>query len=48
MKFSVILPVYKVEKYLRTCIERVQAQSYTNWALILMGDGSLYKGPEIC
>ncbi|EOU1113513.1 glycosyltransferase family 2 protein [Clostridium perfringens] len=40
MKFSVIVPVYNAEKYLGRCIESIQKQSYTNWELILIDDGS--------
>lgn len=45
---SIIIPVYKVEKYLRTCIESVLAQSYNNWEMILVDDGSPDKSGEIC
>lgn len=46
--FSIIVPVYKVEKYLRTCIESVQAQTYTSWEMILIDDGSPDRSGEIC
>lgn len=45
---SIIVPVYKVEKYLRNCIESVRVQTYTNWELILVDDGSPDKCGEIC
>lgn len=45
---SIIVPVYKVEKYIRTCIESVQAQTYSDWELILVDDGSPDKCGEIC
>ena len=45
---SIIIPVYKVEQYLRTCIESVLEQTYTNWELILVDDGSPDKCGEIC
>lgn len=45
---SVVVPVYKVEKYLSNCIESVQRQSYFNWELILVDDGSPDRCPQIC
>ena len=45
---SIIVPVYKVEQYLPTCIESVQKQSYFNWELILVDDGSPDVCPQIC
>lgn len=48
LKFSVIVPIYKVEKYIRECIESVMNQTYSNWELILVDDGSPDKCPEIC
>lgn len=40
MRFSIIVPVYNGEKYLRTCVESVQKQSVFDWQLILIDDGS--------
>lgn len=45
---SIIVPVYNVEKYLSQCIKSVLNQSYTNWELILIDDGSPDNSPEIC
>jgi len=45
---SVIVPVYKVEKHLRTCVNSVINQSYQNWELILVNDGSPDNCPQIC
>ena len=45
---SIIVPVYKVEKYLGNCIESVQNQSYKYWELLLVDDGSPDKCGEIC
>lgn len=46
--FSVIVPIYKVEKYLRECIESVLTQSYKNYELLLIDDGSPDNCPQIC
>jgi glycosyltransferase involved in cell wall biosynthesis len=48
MKFSVILPIYNVEAYLRECIESILNQSYKDFELILVNDGSKDKSPDIC
>ena len=45
---SVIMPVYKVEKYLARAIDSVCAQSYSNLEIILVDDGSPDKCGEIC
>lgn len=45
---SIIVPVYKVEDFLPRCIESVIAQSYPDWQLILVDDGSPDGCPEIC
>lgn len=45
---SIIVPVYKVEKFLPKCIESVLNQTYTDFELILVDDGSPDKSPEIC
>ena len=48
MFFSVIVPVYKVEEYLPKCIESVLSQSFSDFELILVDDGSPDSCPEIC
>lgn len=45
---SIIIPVYKVEKYLNRCVNSVVNQSYKNIEIILVDDGSPDKCPEIC
>ena len=40
MKFSIILPVYNVEHYLRECLESVLQQSFADWEAICVNDGS--------
>lgn len=46
--FSIIVPVYKVEKYLRRCVESILNQSYSNFELILIDDGSPDSSSLIC
>lgn len=48
MKFSIIIPVYKVEKYLKQCIDSVLNQSFKDYELILVDDGSPDNCPQIC
>ena len=45
---GVIVPVYKVEKYIAECIESILAQTYTNFRLILVNDGSPDNAGIIC
>lgn len=45
---SVIVPVYKVEKYLRACIDSILAQTFTDFELILVDDGSPDNCGAIC
>ena len=47
-KISVIVPIYKVEAYLRQCVESILKQTYTNFELILVDDGSPDRCPIIC
>lgn len=46
--FSVIIPVYNVEPYLRKCIESVLNQKYENFEVLLIDDGSSDGCPAIC
>ncbi len=48
MKFSVIIPIYKVEQYLRQCVDNVLGQTYTDLEIILVNDGSPDSSPAIC
>lgn len=45
---SIIVPVYNTEKYLPKCIESILSQTYTNYELILVDDGSSDRCPGIC
>ncbi|MCI8330684.1 MAG: glycosyltransferase [Bacilli bacterium] len=47
MKFSIIIPVYNTEKYLKRCIESVLNQTYQNFEIIIINDGSKDKSEEI-
>lgn len=48
MKFSIIVPVYNCEKYMSACIESVLSQSYGDFELILVNDGSSDNSASIC
>lgn len=45
---SVIVPIYRVEKYLKQCIESICNQTYKNLEIILVDDGSDDGCPQIC
>ena len=48
MKVSFILPIYNVEKYLGDCIKSLLVQTYTNFEIILVDDGSPDNCPKLC
>ena len=47
-KISIIVPVYKVEQYLRRCLDSIVAQTFTDWECILIDDGSPDASGKIC
>lgn len=48
MKFSIIIPIYNVEKYIHRCIESVINQTYKNIEIVLVDDESPDECPKIC
>lgn len=47
-RITVIVPVYKVEQYLDRCVKSILAQSFTDFDLVLVDDGSPDSCPQIC
>lgn len=47
-KISVIVPVYNVEKYIRECVDSILVQTFTDFELILVNDGSRDNSGAIC
>ena len=45
---SIVVPVYNCEEYIGKCIKSIQKQTYPNWNLILVDDGSSDRSGEIC
>jgi len=48
MTFSIIIPVYQVEKYLEQCLESVLNQNFNDYEVILIDDGSTDNSGKIC
>lgn len=47
-KISVIVPVYNTEKYLHRCVDSILAQTFTDFELLLIDDGSTDRSGAIC
>jgi len=45
---SFIVPVYNAEPYIRQCVDSLMAQTYTDYEIVLVDDGSLDNSPAIC
>ena len=46
-KFSIIIPVYNVEEYLEQCLESVKKQTYHDYEVIIVNDGTKDKSMKI-
>ena len=47
MKFSIVIPIYNVEKYLRECIDSVLSQTFEDYEIIIVDNGSEDETPDI-
>ena len=47
-KISVIVPVYKAEAYLHRCVDSLLAQTFQDFEVLLVDDGSPDRSGEIC
>lgn len=45
---SIIIPVYKAERYLSKCVDSILAQTYADWELLLVDDGSPDNSGSLC
>lgn len=48
MLFSIIVPIYNVEKYLNECVESILKQTFRDYELILVDDGATDNSPLLC
>ena len=47
-KISIVVPVYNAEKELQRCVDSIFRQSFSNWELLLIDDGSRDSSPALC
>ena len=47
IKYSIVIPVYNTEKYIRKCLDSIKNQTYTNYEVIIINDGSTDNSLEI-
>lgn len=47
-KVSIIVPVYKVEQYIRECLDSIKVQTFKDWECLLIDDGSPDNSGKIC
>ncbi len=45
---SVVIPIYNAEKFIEKCVESIIKQTYIDWELLLINDGSTDKSLDIC
>lgn len=48
MQISIIIPIYKVEKYLRECLESIKTQNFQDYEVLMINDGSPDNSEVIC
>ena len=48
MRFSILIPVYNVEQYLKECVESVLSQDMGDYEIVLLDDGSTDRSGQIC
>lgn len=48
MKFSILVPIYNVEKYLEQCLNSLIGQTFRNFEIVLIDDGSKDNSGKIC
>ncbi len=48
ISFSVIIPVFQAEKYIKRCLESLLRQSYTDFEVLMIDDGSTDRSYDIC